>query len=130
MDSKRLVQYCYAYANNRKGESPTILDVRKLSSVTDFFFIVTGTSAPHIRAISDEVVDQFKKDHDVRPRSIDGRLTATWVAIDYNDVIVHILTRDMRDRYDLESLWGDAPRLKPRRPRGLGKHTATLVSVR
>ncbi len=121
MDSKRLVQYCYAFADDRKAASPAILDVRGLSSVTDFFFIVTGTSTPHLRAIYEAVVERFKKEHGIRPRSIDGKLTAAWIVIDYDDVIVHIMAGEMRERYALEELWGDAPRLKPRRPRGMGK---------
>lgn len=121
MNSKRLVQYCYAYADDRKAAAPAILDVSELSSVTDFFFIVTGAGATHLRAICDGIVECFKKKHGIRPRSIDGKLTAAWIVIDYDDVIAHIMNREMRERYALEELWGDAPRLKPRRPRGTGR---------
>ena len=124
MDAKRLVQYCYAYADNRKGENASILDVTGLSTVTDFFLIVTGTSLRHLNAITDEIMDQLKKDHQIRPHTIDGNVGTGWVVIDYHDVIVHVMTEEMRDRYDLESLWGDAPRVKPRRPRGMGKRTS------
>lgn len=123
MESKKLVQYCYAYADNRKASDPVILDVAGVSSVTDYFLIVTGTSQPHLRAVADEIVDELKKDHGVRPHTKDGIVTTGWVVIDYHDVIVHVMTPEMRDRYDLESLWGDAPRVKPRRPRGMGRQT-------
>lgn len=116
-----MVQCCYAYADNRKSENPAILDVRGLSTVTDFFLIVTGTSQPHLRAITEEVIDQFKKEHGIRPHTVDGNVGTGWVVVDYHDVIVHAMTEEMRDRYDLEALWGDAPRIKPRRPRGMGK---------
>lgn len=121
MESKKLVQYCYAYADNRKAAEPVILDVAEVSSVTDYFLIVSGTSQPHLRAVADEIVDQLKKDHGVRPHTKDGNVTTGWIVIDYHDVIVHVMTSEMRERYDLESLWGDAPRVKPRRPRGMGR---------
>ena len=121
MDSKQTVQYCYAYADNRKAENPVILDLQGLSSVTDYFIIVSGSSQPHLRAIADEVVEKFKKEHGVRPRTVDRSVATGWVVIDYDDVMVHIMSEDIRERYDLESLWGDAPRVRPRRPRGTGK---------
>lgn len=124
MNSKQLAQYCYAYADDRKAASPAILDVSELSSVTDFFLIVTGASATHLRAICEGIVECFKKERGIRPRSIDGKLTASWIVIDYDDVIVHIMSREMRERYALEELWGDAPRLKPRRPRGTGRRVS------
>ena len=98
MDAKRLVQYCYAYADNRKGENASILDVTGLSTVTDFFLIVTGTSLRHLNAITDEIMDQLKKDHQIRPHTIDGNVGTGWVVIDYHDVIVHVMTEEMRDR--------------------------------
>ncbi len=129
MNSKQLVQHCYAYADDRKAAAPAILDVSELSSVTDFFFIVTGTSAMHLRAICEGIVECFKKEHGVRPRAIDGKLTASWIVIDYDDVIVHIMNREMRERYALEELWGDATRLKPRRPRGTGRRKISPTSL-
>jgi len=121
MDAKKMVQYCFAFADNRKGENAVILDVRGLSTVTDYFLIVTGTSQPHLRAVADEIIEEHKKEHEIRPLTLDGNVGTGWIVIDYHDVIVHVMTEKMRDRYDLESLWGDAPRVKPRRPRGMGK---------
>ena len=123
MEAKKLVQYCYAYADDRKGEDPAILDVSGLSSVTDYFMIVSGSSQPHLRAIANEIREELKNEHDIRPHSIDGNMGTGWIVIDYHDVIVHIMTPQVRERYDLESLWGDAPRVKARRPRGTGSKT-------
>lgn len=118
MDSKKLATLCRELADNRKAEDIVVLDVRKLSSVTDFFVICTGTSEPHLRAITDEVTERLWEDHELRPRAIDGQMPATWQVLDYTDVIIHVMKADVRARYDLESLWGDAPRLRPaRRPR-------------
>ena len=91
-----------------------MLDVRKISSVTDFFVIASGTSEPHLRAIVDEITTKLRDEHDIRPRAVDGSLQAAWVVLDFFDVIVHIMRADVRERYDLESLWGDAPQVKPR----------------
>jgi ribosome-associated protein len=85
--------------------------VRKLSSVTDYFVIVSGGSEPHLRAITNEVTDQLRQEHHLRPRTVEGEATAAWQVLDYFDVIVHVMRADARQKYDLESLWGDAPRV-------------------
>ena len=117
MDSRKLALLCRELADNKKAENIVILDVRELSSVTDYFVIVSGTSEPHLRAIVDEITESLREDHDVRPRAVDGTLHTAWVVLDYFDVIVHVMRHDVRERYDLETLWGDAPRLKPRKVR-------------
>ena len=115
MDSRQLALLCREFAENRKAEDVEILDVRDLSSVTDYFVIASGTSEPHLRAIVDEVTEKLREDHQLRPRAVDGTLQAAWVVLDFFDVIFHIMRKDVRERYDLETLWGDAPRLKGRK---------------
>jgi ribosome-associated protein len=114
MDSKKLALLCREFADNRKAEDLVVLDVRRLSSVTDYFVIASGTSEPHLRAIVNEIMDQLRAAHDLRPRVVDGTLQGAWVVLDFFDVIVHIMRADARARYDLEGLWGDAPKVKPR----------------
>jgi ribosome-associated protein len=115
MDARKLASLCRELADNRKAENIVILDVRKVSSVTDYFVIASGTSEPHLRAIVDEITDKLRDDHGVRPRAVDGALHTAWVVLDFFDVLVHVMRQDIRDRYDLETLWGDAPRVKPRK---------------
>ena len=115
MDSRKLALLCRELADNRKADDIVILDVRELSSVTDYFVIASGTSAPHLRAIVEEITDKIREEHDVRPRAVDGRLQTAWVVLDYFDVIVHVMREDVRERYDLETLWGDAARVPVRR---------------
>lgn len=91
------------------------MDVRELSSVTDYFVLASGTSEPHLRAIVEEISDRLRDEHQLRPRAVDGTYQAAWVVLDFFDVIVHVMRQEVRERYDLEGLWGDAPRLKPRR---------------
>ena len=115
MDSKKLALLCQEFADNKKAENIVTLDVHELSSVTDYFVIASGTSEPHLRAIVDEITTRLRDEHDVRPRAVDGTLHAAWVVLDYFDVIVHVMKQDVRERYDLETLWGDAPVVKPKK---------------
>jgi ribosome-associated protein len=115
MDSRKLALLCRDLADNKKAEDIVVLDVREISSVTDYFVIASGTSEPHLRAIVDEIQDNLREDHEIRPKAVDGTLQAAWVVLDYFDVIVHVMRHDLRERYDLETLWGDAPRVKSRK---------------
>jgi ribosome-associated protein len=117
MDSKKLALLCRDLADNKKAENLLVLDVRKLSSVTDFFVLASGSSLPHIRAIVQEINDGLRRDHELRPRVVDGSPAGGWVVLDYFDVLIHVMHASVRERYDLESLWGDAPSVKPRKPR-------------
>jgi ribosome-associated protein len=115
MDSKKLALLCRELADTKKAEDIVVLDVRKISSITDYFVVATGTSEPHLRAISDEITEKLRQDHSQRPRATDGALQTGWLVLDYFDVIVHVMRADVRERYDLETLWGDAPRVRARR---------------
>jgi ribosome-associated protein len=117
MDSRTLARLCREIAENKKAENLAILDVRKLTSIADYFVVATGTSEPHLRAIENEITDRLREDHDVRPLAIDGTQQTLWMVLDYSSVIVHIMRPDARERYNLEALWGDAPRVNPRKPR-------------
>jgi|SRR5436309_4875757 len=115
MQSRKLALLCGELADSKKAEDIAVLDVRKISTITDYFVLATGTSEPHLRAISEEIKDKLREDHDLKPRAVDGTLQTAWLVLDYFDVIVHVMRADVRDRYDLESLWGDAPRVRARR---------------
>jgi ribosome-associated protein len=121
MESKKLALLCRELADNKKAEEVLILDVRSISSITDYFVIASGGSDPHLRAISGEITDRLKENYGLSPRAMDGTLQTGWLVLDFFDVIVHLMRSEVRERYDLESLWGDAPRLRAARPR---KHAA------
>lgn len=114
MNSKTLALRCRELADNKKAEDLIVLDVRKLSSITDYFVIATGTSEPHVRAIVDEIRDRLEAECQLAPRAMDGALQTAWVVLDYFDVIVHVMRAEVREHYDLEGLWGDAPRIRVR----------------
>jgi ribosome-associated protein len=94
----------------------TVLDLRKLSPVTDFFVVATGTSSRQMRAAADRVV-QAGETLGQTPFGVEGLETvedaeaARWLLVDYVDVVVHVFTPESRGYYDLELLWGDAPRI-------------------
>ena len=113
MNSKKLAQLCSEFADNRKAENIAVLDVRKVSSVTDYFVVASGTSEPHLRAIVSEITDKLRDEYDLRATRVDGHTGGAWVVMDFFDVIVHVMRSDVRERYDLESLWGDAAKVKP-----------------
>lgn len=115
MDSRKLALLCRDLADNKKAEAIVVLDVRKISSITDYFVIASGTSEPHLRAISEEITTKLREDHSLRPRAVDGTLQTNWLVLDFFDVIVHVMREDVRERYDLESLWGDAPKVRSRK---------------
>ena len=113
MEAKKLALLCRKLADDKKAENLVVLDVRKLSSVTDYFVIVTGTSEPHLRAIESEILDSLLEDHGVKPTHSEGNSQSSWIIADFFDVIVHIMKKDAREKYDLEGLWSDAPRVNP-----------------
>jgi ribosome-associated protein len=115
MDSRKLALLCREFADNKKAENIVILDVRKISSVTDFFVIASGTSEPHLRAIVEEITGKVRDEVGQRPHAVDGTAHGAWVVLDYFDVIVHVMRLDARERYDLEGLWGDAKAVKPKK---------------
>ena len=111
MESKELAFTCARLADNKKAENITLLDLRELSSVADYFVIVTGSNEPHLRAIVDEITEKLREQHSIRPFSTEGARVTPWVVLDYIHVLVHVMNNSFRELYDLEALWGDAKRL-------------------
>ena len=99
-------------ALDRHCRDIVVLDLRRLSPVTDFFVIATGTSARQMAGVAHEMADTASS----RPLSIDGLQHGSWVLVDFFDVVVHLFDADHRSYYDLEMLWGDAPRTRWKKP--------------
>ncbi|MFQ5414304.1 MAG: ribosome silencing factor [Phycisphaerae bacterium] len=97
--------------HDHKCEEVTAMDLRGMSPVTDFTVIATGTSDRQMRALTDRLTEYAKKVGE-KPFGISGYHAGTWILIDFVDVVVHIFARPYRAYYDLELLWGDAPRLE------------------
>src|SRR6266478_444708 len=97
-------------AAEKQAIDPTVLDLRGISSFTDFFLIVTGANRRQAQAISDEIVEQLKR-HGSPAARVEGYQNAEWILIDYGDFVVHIFDEKARRFYDLERLWREARRL-------------------
>jgi len=98
-------------AHDNRAEDIIILDLRKISSITDFFVITTGSSDRQMRAVVDKIEEYGKRVGQQR-FGLSGHENATWILADYIDVVIHIFDAERRQYYDLELLWGDAPRIE------------------
>jgi ribosome-associated protein len=94
----------------KKAEHIVVLDLRDVSSFTDYFVIMQGNSKRQNAAIYESIEQELKKES-TNPLSIEGRSNAEWILMDYGDFIIHIFSKEAREYYFLEKLWGDAPRL-------------------
>ncbi|MGA2669184.1 MAG: ribosome silencing factor [Ignavibacteria bacterium] len=108
MTSKELASKLAHLALNKKAEDIKILDLRKLTGITDFFVICTGGSDVQVKAIADAIIDGSKKLGE-RPWHKEGFSSRSWVLLDYVEVVVHVFLNETRKFYGLEKLWGDAP---------------------
>ena len=97
-------------ARERKAREMIALDMRRVSSATDFFLVMTGTSDIHVRSVAEHIMEELKKE-DVRPSHVEGLNGGRWVLIDYIDFVVHVFHPAAREFYQLERLWGDTPQL-------------------
>jgi ribosome-associated protein len=111
LTSEKLAILCGQAALNKKAEDVVILDLRSVSTFTDFFVICSGNSEPQLKAIANELQEQLHKDYGRHPLRVDGVPFSQWVIVDFGDVLVHIFNQDKRALYALEDLWGEAPRL-------------------
>jgi len=98
-------------AVDRRGEEVVILDMRGLMTICDYFVICNGRSRLHVEAIAQEIEEQMSA-QGIRMAQSEGIPDATWVILDYLDVVVHIFEPEARKFYNLERLWGDAPRVE------------------
>lgn len=94
----------------KKGIDPVILDVRRVSSIADFFVLATGRNGPHLKAIAAEVSRLEAAQGQRRVRTT-GAPDSGWVVLDFHGVVVHLFTPERRAYYALEELWNDAPRV-------------------
>ncbi len=93
---------------DRKAVDPVVLDLRGLSGATDYFVIVSGTSDTHVRGMAEHLMTSLAPSGIV-PHHVEGLVQGRWVLLDYVDFVVHVFHPELRDFYQLERLWGDAP---------------------
>ncbi len=95
-------------ARDKKAQNIVILNLRGLSSVTDCFVLCSGESDLHVKAIANQIVGDLEEQGE-KPWHVEGYPNASWILLDYIDVVVHIFSEKVRKYYALERLWGDAP---------------------
>jgi len=111
VSSLELARFAALAALDKKAEDLVVLDVRGLSSFTDFFVIMSGRSTRHVQGLA-QAVDAVLRHKNVKDGNTEGLNEGHWVLLDYNDVIVHIFYNEDRSFYDIEGLWHDAPRVE------------------
>ncbi len=103
-----IVRRALELAVERNARDPLLLDLRGLSDASDFFLIASGDSDVHVRSIAEHITEALASEG-IRPSGVEGQRTARWVLIDYIDLVVHVFHPVVREFYQLERLWGDAP---------------------
>ena len=111
LEGEQLADICVKIASDGKGEDIVVLDVRKISSFTDYFVILSGRSTRHVQALAENLENELRSKR-INTSRAEGLAEGKWVLLDFDDVIVHIFYHEQRDFYDLEGLWHDAPRLE------------------
>ena len=101
-----------AAASERKALEMVAIDIRKIASFAEYFLVCSGTSTRQVQAIADEVMEKLREKRDARPLHTEGYEAATWILLDYGDLIVHVFTEESRQFYQLERLWRDAERVE------------------
>jgi ribosome-associated protein len=101
---------CAEGAESKKAFDILILDIREFTSIADYFVICSGSNSTQVRAIADSIGHTLAKDG-IHYSHVEGATEASWVLLDYGDVVVHVFEEQTRTYYSLEKLWGEAPRI-------------------
>lgn len=99
-------------ADAKKAIDPVILDVGDLLSITEAFVVTSAANSRLVATIAEEIEQKIKEAGGPGPKRIEGRQDASWILMDYGDFVVHVFLEETRNFYDLERLWGDAPRIE------------------
>lgn len=105
MLSKKLAGLAETALDDMKARDVQVIDVRKLTTVTDYMVIASGTSDRHVRSMADHVIEKARE-AGCRPMGTEGTDVGEWVLVDLRDVVVHVMLGKVREQYKLEDLWG------------------------
>jgi ribosome-associated protein len=112
MEPEAMARRLAELADSKGAAEIVAMDMRSLVSYTDFLVVCTARNERQAKAVGDEVGLRLKRDEQLLPRQIEGGPAAGWTVLDYLDCVLHVFTPETRDRYRLEQLWEDAPRLQ------------------
>ena len=102
---KELLNFIAQIIFDKKGFNIIAIDVRDISNLADCMIIAEGSVDRHVKAISAAIIEEVKKEKEMEPYKVEGRLGGDWIVIDYQDVIVHLFMPGLREKYQLERLW-------------------------
>jgi len=104
--SKKMVRLAYEALDERKGEDIQIIEIKDISIIADYFIIANGTNSSQVDALVGAVQDKLSKEG-FEPKRVEGVRSASWILMDYGDVIVHVFSKEDRLFYNLERIWRD-----------------------
>ncbi|MFT4105846.1 MAG: ribosome silencing factor [Lacrimispora sp.] len=105
-ESIEMVKVAYEALSDKKGEDISVIDIRKVSVMADYFIIASGMNVNQVQAMVDNVEEELGKRGYIC-KQMEGYQTANWILMDYGDIIVHVFDRENRLFYDLERIWRD-----------------------
>ena len=111
METKEILNKIYNIILDKKGDDIKVIDITKVSTIADYFIIASANNINQIQAISDEI-DFILGKEDIVPKAIEGNKNATWMLLDYNNIVVHIFLREDRAFYDLDRIWRDGKEIE------------------
>ena len=106
--AEELANFCIQCAEDKKAENPLLIKLPETNGIADYFVIATANSDPHLQALASHIERQVREKFEVRVTSGDEGNPGGWVLLDFNTVIVHLMLPEIREKYQLETLWGRA----------------------
>lgn len=111
MKSIELASNIVKILDSKKADNVELIKIRDLTIITDYFVIASANNTTHVKALVDELEHKINEDFSIKPTREDGYSGASWVILDYGDVIVHVFYEETRQHYNLEKLWADGERV-------------------
>ncbi len=112
MQAKETALQAAEYALDKKGFNLKLLEVKELSSLTDYLLLISGRSDRQVQAVAENIKLELKNRHKELPLAIEGMDQGRWVLLDYGSVMIHVFQEQVREFYDLEGLWSEAPEVE------------------
>lgn len=111
METLTIAQTASNALKEKKASDVVVIDIREISTVADYFVIATGNNPNQMSAMQDEVEEKLQK-MGIHPRQIEGNQHSTWILMDYQDVVIHLFSKEDRQFYDLDRIWSDGKRIE------------------
>ena len=112
LEPRAIALFAVEAALDKKGLEPVLLDLTGQGSYTDYILLVSGRSDRHVQHVAEGILEAFASELGRRPLGSEGKGDGRWVLLDFGEVVVHVFYHPMREFYDLEGLWCDAPRVE------------------